>query len=433
MDKQYDIIIIGGRVAGASLAMRLGQQNRKVLLIERITFPSWPSVPSSPIVHPGTMRLLSELGFAEEEYTYAEGKADHVIMDMMGKFQAVMPMAMMDLDRNYIYGIDRNKFDTVLWRRAASCPTVSAYENFAMTDVLKDAAGRVTGIVGRTGDRTEEVIQADLVVGADGRFSLAARKFGAEPFEELNDYPSASYHAEWEGVAEYSKACPHPLVIYQLGGGYSLLCIPIDKQKYIIANYLRTGDTHFGGKKLEEHYVQALQSVPRLREQLKNARRVTPVVGVRRIDNGYRQAYGQGWALVGDAFHYESPLDGQGIYNALLASKFLAEAIEQWKNGQPWEEAGKEYQQRFYDSSHDMLKQTVARVQQELYTSPPPFVVNTLMRWVLTDPRFQKKFLLYLSRAIDPNTFTFGPSLGPVARGFLRDVFRTGRRQPAFE
>jgi 2-polyprenyl-6-methoxyphenol hydroxylase-like FAD-dependent oxidoreductase len=423
MEKQYEIIIIGGRIAGASLAIRLGQQGVKVLLVDRATFPSWPSVPSSPLVHPGTMRLLDELGFAEEEYAYPEARVTHLILDMMGKFQAIMSTELLELDRNYVYGIDRNKFDTILWQRAASLPTVTACENFAMTDVVKDEAGRVTGIIGRAGNQTGEMFSAELVVGADGRFSLAAQKFGAKPFEELNDYPSASYHAEWENVAHYSEKYPQPLVIYQLGGGYSLLCIPIDKHKYIIGNYLRTGDTNFGGK-TEEHYLQAVQSVPRLREQLKNARRVTPVVGVRRIDNGYRQAHGEGWALVGDAFHYESPLDGQGIYNALLASKFLAEAISQWKSGKPWQQAGEEYQQRFYNSSHDMLKQTVKRVQQELYTSPPPFVINTLMRWVLTDPAYQKQFLRYLSRAIDPNTFTFGPSPGPMVRGFLRDVFR---------
>jgi 2-polyprenyl-6-methoxyphenol hydroxylase-like FAD-dependent oxidoreductase len=346
-------------------------------------------------------------------------------MDFMGKFQAVLSMAIMEIDRNYIYGIDRNKFDTVLWRRAAALPTVTACQNFAMTDVGRDATGRVTGIVGRpTAGKSKESISADLVVGADGRFSLAARKFGAEPFEELNDYPSASYHAEWEGVSPHSEACPQPGMIYQLGDGYSLLCIPVDKQKYIIGNYMRTADTHFNGQKLEDHYVQTIKSVPRLREMLKNARRATPVVGVRRIDNGYRRAYGDGWALVGDAFHYESPLDGQGFYNALLASKFLAEAIGQWRNGKPWQEVGQVYEQRFYDASHDMLKQTVARVQQELYTNPPAFVINTLMRWMLTDPGYQKKFLLYLSRAIDPNSFSFGPSPGPMVRGLLRDIFR---------
>jgi flavin-dependent dehydrogenase len=352
-------------------------------------------------------------------------------MDMMGKVQAILPMALMQIDRNYIYGVDRNKFDTVLWKHAASLPNVTACQNFAMIDVVKDANGRVTGIICRpTDSKSKETITADLVVGADGRFSLAARKFGAQPFEELSDYPSASYHAEWEGVAPHSEECPQPGMIYQLGNGYSLLCFPVGKQKYIIGNYLRTSDTNFGGQKLEDHYIQTVQSVPDLRRRLKNARCVTPVVGVRRIDNGYRQAYGDGWALAGDAFHYESPLDGQGFYNALLATKFLAEAIEQWKNGRVWQEAGQEYQQRFYDASYEMLKQTVARVQQELYTTPPSFVINPLMRWVLTDPAYQRKFLLYLSRAIPPTSFDFKPSPGPMLRGLLRDIFRVKR--PAF-
>lgn len=421
MDNHYTVIIIGGRIAGASLAMRLNQQNLKVLLIDRATFPSWPSVPSSPLVHPGTMRLLDELGLSEEEYTHPDGKATHFIMDMMGKYQAVMPLELLQLDRNYVFGIDRNKFDTVLWQRAKSLPNVTALEGFAMTDVIKDAAGRVTGIAGKAGKQAEQTFTAELVVGADGRFSPAAHKFGAKPFAELNDYPSASYHMEWEGVANYSDKYAQPLMVYQLGDGYSLLCIPIDR-KYIIGNYMRTEETEKVGK-MEEHYRKTIQSVPRLREMLKNARPITDIVGVRRIENGYRQAYGDGWALVGDAFHYESPLDGQGIYNALLATKFLAEAVQQWRSGRPCLEVGKEYQQRFYDSSHDMLKQTVNRVKQELYTSPPPFVVNTLLRWMLTDPGYQQQFLRYLSRAIDPNTFSFGPQPGPIMRGLLRDIF----------
>lgn len=200
-----------------------------------------------------------------------------------------------------------------------------------------------------------------------------------------------------------------------------MLSIPVGKQKYIVGNYLRTSETNFGGK-LEEHYEQMVLSVPRLREQLKNAKRVTRVVGVRRIDNGYRQAFGPGWALVGDAFHYESPIDGQGFYNALLATKFLAEAIAQWQSGTPWAQAGATYQQRFYASSRDMLTQTVNRIRQELYVTPPAFVTNTLMRWMLTDPDFQQQFLRYLSRAIDPKTFVFGPTPGPLLRGLWRDV-----------
>ena len=69
-----------------------------------------------------------------------------------------------------------------------------------------------------------------------------------------------------------------------------------------------------------------------------------------------------------------------------------------------------------------MLKQTINRIQLELYSNPPPFVINTLARWALTDPTYQRQFLLYLCRAIDPNTFSFGPTPGPIVRGFLRDL-----------
>ncbi|HEU5087942.1 MAG TPA: hypothetical protein VFT99_10870, partial [Roseiflexaceae bacterium] len=108
------------------------------------------------------------------------------------------------------------------------------------------------------------------------------------------------------------------------------------------------------------------------------------------------------------------------------------DAVGQWKSGTPWLQAGAAYQQRFYETTQPMLKQTVKRVQQELYTNPPPFVVNTLMRWALTDPAYQKQFLLYLCRAMDPSRMVFGPTPGPMVRGILRDLLRAARRTTAF-
>src|SRR5690242_3935629 len=40
MDSHYDVVIVGARVAGASLALLLGQQGHRVLLIDRDSFPS---------------------------------------------------------------------------------------------------------------------------------------------------------------------------------------------------------------------------------------------------------------------------------------------------------------------------------------------------------------------------------------------------------
>ncbi len=427
MTNHYDVIIVGGRNAGSSLALRLAQQNLKVFLIDRANFPSWPQVPSSPIIHAGTMRLLDELGFDEGEYTFPDGKITEYSLTFVGHFQVYMPTEIMKIDRNHAYGIDRNRFDAVLWERAASTPNVTALSNFSATGILKEN-GRVTGIIGKDRTGTQVRVTADVVVGADGRFSWTAREVGAKVIEERNEYVGSSYHAEWENVEPVSPDHPHVLSFYNTTKGILFIFIPIDTGKYIVGNYLTSETNNFGPKKLESHYLESLQSVPEVWARLKNARKVTNVVGVKDIQNGYRTPYGDGWVLVGDAVHYKDPIDGQGIYDALLGTKILAEAIRKWKQeGCSWEASMKFYQDELWQETHAMFLQTVERIKQEAYGKPPPFIINTIIRWTLTDPEYQAGFLRYIHRAIDPSE---RPNPHPkfFLRGIKRDLFR---KQPA--
>ena len=45
----YDVIIVGGRPAGASLAIRLARQQLKVLVVDRATFPESARCPQQPV------------------------------------------------------------------------------------------------------------------------------------------------------------------------------------------------------------------------------------------------------------------------------------------------------------------------------------------------------------------------------------------------
>lgn len=424
-NSHYDVIIIGGRNAGSSLAIRLAGHDLKILLVDRATFPSLPSVPSSPIFHAGTMRLIDELGIHESEYTHPGAKVENFVMDFVNYFHAVMPTSRMGLDRNYAYGIDRNKFDTVLWEHAARVPGVTARDGFSVMNVTKDAAGRATGIVGKTASGTPETFTADLVVGADGRFSFAAREFGAKIVEERNEFTGASYHAEWENVDDYGPDAPKAITFYNTNKGFFLIIIPIAERKYIVCTYMRSQDAHFGAKSIEEAYCEGLQRVPHMWNRLKNARRVTEVVGVRPIANGYREAFGNNWALVGDALHYKDPIDGQGIYDALIEAKALAEAIISWKKqGISWAQAGATYQQRVMDETHAMFLQTVGRVKQQVFTEAPEFLIKTYLRWMFNDANYQTQFLRYLARAINPTDFQTEPSISPkiVIEGLAGDI-----------
>ena len=428
----YDVIIIGGRCAGASLALRLAGHDLKILLVDRATFPSLPSVPSAPFIHPGTMRLIDELDIAESEYTFPGGQVERFMVHYVDYFEAEIPMSRMGLDRNYFYGIDRSRFDRVLWEYAAQAPGVTAREGFAMTKISRDEHGAAAGIVGQGVSETPEAFTADLIVGADGRFSFAARELGAQITEELNQYTTAVYLAEWENVDDYSPDYPNAVTNYNTGRRLMVLAIPTAERRYLVGAYMPSQDAHFGAQGAEQAYMQILQRLPHLWDRLENARRVSDVVGIRPIENGYRQAYGANWALVGDAVHYKDPSDGQGIYDALLGSKLLADCVLDWKrNGGSWQPFGAAYQQQLLAETHRMLEQTVANVKQTIFTQPPGFIINTLIRYGASNPDFQTLFLRYLSRAIDPADFGAGAAMSPkiLMNGIAGDIRRRFQRQ----
>lgn len=67
--------------------------------------------------------------------------------------------------------------------------------------------------------------------------------------------------------------------------------------------------------------------------------------GIRYADNYYRQSYGPGWALVGDAGTHKDPITGQGMGDAFVYGELLAQRVSEGLTGaRPMEEALADYQ-----------------------------------------------------------------------------------------
>jgi flavin-dependent dehydrogenase len=71
------------------------------------------------------------------------------------------------------------------------------------------------------------------------------------------------------------------------------------------------------------------RSAPRLAERLRQARRTSQVQGMLRQPNQLRQAFGPGWALVGDAGYYRDAVTAYGISDAFRDAELLAVALDQ--------------------------------------------------------------------------------------------------------
>lgn len=418
-DRDYDVVIVGGRPAGASLAMRLGARGHRVLLLDRARFPSWPAVPSSPAIYPGVMRILDELGVAEADYAGAGVRLSALRLQFDHYVDTIFEVPQM-WGRSYLYGIDRSVFDEVLWRHVGSFASVERREGFNVTELLRAADGRVIGVVGSERGGAPEHLTARCIVGADGRFSFVARKAGAGIVEQETGCLSTVYFASWEGMAldDYESGFLHAT-----GRGLDVLCLPVAGGRVIVNTHERADRVVVAGD-AQGYYRETLRGIDEINRRLLAARQVSAVVGLKRIGNGYRQASGPGWALVGDAVHYKDPADGQGIYDALLGAQLLDQALGPWLAGErSWDAAVAGYGRALRDATRPMYLETVARLRRELYEEPPPFIAKTLIRWTLSDPAYQRRFMNYLGRTISPVGWnSAGLMAGAAVRGIWRDL-----------
>ncbi|MCA9654238.1 MAG: FAD-dependent monooxygenase [Myxococcales bacterium] len=112
---EHDVVIVGGRPAGASLAARLGAQGVSTLVIDRARFPSMPAVPSCAVLHPQTVAMVEELGIDEAAIGSEASRCRRFVLTVDGHFASQLPMI-------EAHGRDYGDLRRLLppWRRAAS-------------------------------------------------------------------------------------------------------------------------------------------------------------------------------------------------------------------------------------------------------------------------------------------------------------------------
>jgi 2-polyprenyl-6-methoxyphenol hydroxylase-like FAD-dependent oxidoreductase len=419
----YDVVIVGGRLAGAALAARLGARGMSVLIVDKAEFPSTPEVPSCPVMHTGTIQLLEELGLPEADYHAAVTPIRTYVVGFDGHFESTFGFPMM-YGRNYAYGLDRARFDHILWEHLARFPTVTRRAGFTVSELVRDDAGRVIGIVGapRGGDRERHLARL-AVVGADGRHSPLARRAGARVIEDRAEQTTTVHYAEWAGLAPVTPDGSPAIHIVATGRGRQVLCFPSRDGQVYVALQVRADRAVTGGDP-QAYYLRQLNSLESVRRRLEGARQIGPLVGLRRIANRYREPGGPGWVLVGDALHHKDPLDGQGVYDALVGARLLADLLAEHHDGlTSWEALLARYQRAVMAETRGMFEATLSRLSRELFEEPPELVIRTLARWSLEDPAYQRQFARMLARVIPAERWQT-PSLmaGVVARGIGRDL-----------
>lgn len=313
---RVDVVIVGARCAGAATAMLLARRGLDVLVVDRHSYGS-DTLSTHALMRSGvtqlyrwglldTVRAAGTPAVKVTSFRYPDETID-VPIKLSGGVDA-------------LYAPRRTVLDRILVDAARRAGAEVRF-GYAMIDLLRSADGRVRGIVARDRDGETIEVRADIVIGADGLRSSVAKLVDA-PIYRRGQHSAAVLYSYWSGI-------PAGGYRWHYGTAATAGAIPTNDGETCV--FVSAPTSRFFEEMRNDvpaSFRRILASVsPELAQALGPARQASHVRGFAGVKGQFRQSFGPGWALVGDAGYFKDPATAHGITDALRDAELLADAV----------------------------------------------------------------------------------------------------------
>jgi len=367
----WDVVVVGGGPAGAAAARVATGAGARVLLVEREPAPRGKVC--GEYLCPGGVAELEELGFGRELAAARTapllgmrlfGPGDRTVLTHFPTGQAGLSVRRCELDALLA---DASGAEV---RRGAKVTDVTRAADGARTVHFADGA----------------TARARVVVGADGRRSVVARRCG------LHRAPAPPFRVTLHGFVSGLRETGAYGEMHMPGDGTYVGLNPGPDGLVNVTYVCDLAGIAAGlARAREELFLRALTACPSLRARAAAARVEGRVRVLAPLRVRPRRVYADGVLLAGDAAGFLDPLTGEGMYGALVSGRLAGQ----------WAASG---------ASSARELRGYARARRRALGRKE--LLNRAFQWVIRRPRA----LDFLGRRLD------GTPLGDILIGVIGNV-----------
>lgn len=301
----YDVLIIGGGVAGCSAAIQLAERGRRVLVLEKQRYPAHKLCGEFLSVE--VLAMFERLGVGEAVWQAGARPIDHTRLTTTDGpvFESALPGTALGLSR---YALDRLLFEQA---RAAGAEAQDGVAVRAVEGSLDDGFEVAT---------SEGSFAARFVLGAYGKRDLLDRKLD-RPFLHARS-PFVAFKAHYEGIA-----LPGVIELHAFPGGYCGLS-PVEQGRINACWIAHEQTLKAAGGAPAAMIERSLMQNPALARRFQAIERVTDrFIAVSQITFIPKGAFAGDVCMIGDTAGMIAPMCGDGMAMALRAAELAAPRV----------------------------------------------------------------------------------------------------------
>lgn len=326
MGEHTDCVVVGGGPAGMVTGLLLARAGVEVTVLEK--HPDFLRDFRGDTVHPSTLTLLDELGLGAEfdVMPYSKVTAIGLPLDGGGTMK-LADFTRLKVAHRYVAMVPQWDLLTLLAQAAGKEKTFTLRMQTEMTGLIREG-GRVAGIRYKTTKGAKGELRADLVIAADGRWSLARRQAGLATKEY--DCP---FDVWWFRLSRHDDEGEATVTPRMRNRRFA---VPLPRTGYSQIAYLAPKLDDLRKEGIEAFRANVTQVCPELADRVHELETMDDVKFLDARLNLAAEWHVDGLLCIGDAAHAMSPIGGVGInlavQDAVAAATLLAQPL---RRGRP--------------------------------------------------------------------------------------------------